>query len=88
MSLHWLRASRDLSCGAVRECMIRSGAAYCVLSTGKLRCEAHAQQLGLSAPADLDARPQVREALSFTGLKALAQTVPVDFAKRAAKDEA
>jgi hypothetical protein len=31
--------------------------------------------------------PQVREALSFTGLKALAETVPVDWAKRAAKDE-
>jgi hypothetical protein len=86
MPSHWQRATRDLACGAVRDCAIRSGAAYCVLSSGKLRCEAHAQQLGLSAPADLDARPQVREALSFTGLKALAETVPVDWARKAAND--
>jgi hypothetical protein len=85
----WLRASRDLSCGAVRDCAIRSGAAYCVLSTGKLRCEAHAQQLGLRAPADLDARPQVPPVPGFSSVRPLAEQVRVDWARRAAgeKDE-
>jgi hypothetical protein len=81
----WLRASRALVCGAAMDCHgVRPGEPYYVTAKGKLRCEAHAQQLGLSAPADLDARPQVREALSFTGLKALAQAVPVDWKEKQA----
>jgi hypothetical protein len=81
----WLRASRALVCGATMDCLgVRPGELYYVLSTGKLRCEAHAQGLGLSAPAEVEARPQVPPVPAFSSLRPLAAQAQVDWARRAA----